>query len=83
MARTLFRHARMPKEFWVVEGAKHNQALQTAGDEYRRRVLAFFVQHLADPTGAGGEWRQEAGAKRLKGPTGLQDAKPGKVASAS
>jgi hypothetical protein len=46
-------------------------------------VLAFFAQHLADPPGAGGERRQEAGAKRLKGPTGLQDAKPGKVASAS
>jgi pimeloyl-ACP methyl ester carboxylesterase len=83
MAQALFRRARAPKEFWMVEGAKHNQALQTAGDEYRRRVLAFFEQHLASPEEAGGEWRQDAGARRLKGPTGLQDAKPGKVASAS
>ncbi len=47
MARALFACAREPKELWVVEGAKHNQALQTAGDEYRRRVLEFFDQHLA------------------------------------
>lgn len=51
MARALFRQARPPKEFWLVEGAKHNQALQVAGDEYRRRVLEFFETHLAqDPT---------------------------------
>jgi dipeptidyl aminopeptidase/acylaminoacyl peptidase len=48
MARTLFAKARAPKELWMVEGAKHNQALLVAGEEYRRRVLAFFQQHLAD-----------------------------------
>jgi pimeloyl-ACP methyl ester carboxylesterase len=47
MARRLFRHASGPREFWLVEGAKHNQALQLVGDEYRRRVLAFFEEHLA------------------------------------
>lgn len=47
MARALFERARQPKEFWLVEGAKHNQALQVAGDEYRRRVLEFFEKHLA------------------------------------
>ncbi len=47
MTQDLFRYARRPKELWVVEGAKHNQALQVAGDEYRRRVLAFFDAHLA------------------------------------
>ena len=31
-----------------MRGAKHNQALHVAGDEYRRRVLEFFEQHLAD-----------------------------------
>jgi hypothetical protein len=44
----LFQYAREPKEFWLVPGAKHNQALHLVGDEYRRRVLAFFEQHLAD-----------------------------------
>ena len=48
MARSLFKCARQPKDFWLVPGAKHNQALHLAGDEYRRRVLAFFEQHLAD-----------------------------------
>lgn len=52
MARELFDQAAGPKEFWLVPGAKHNQALQVAGDEYRSRVLAFFEQHLADPAAA-------------------------------
>jgi uncharacterized protein len=48
MARALFDRAREPKEFWLVEGAKHNQAMQTAGAEYQGRVLAFFDKHLAE-----------------------------------
>jgi len=54
MAQRLFARARQPKELWLVEGAKHNQALQIAGDEYRQRVLDFFLTHLA----------QEASAKK-------------------
>jgi fermentation-respiration switch protein FrsA (DUF1100 family) len=50
MARALFDLAGEPKEFWLVDGAKHNQALNVAGDEYRRRVLAFFREHLNDAT---------------------------------
>jgi len=53
MARALFKLARPPKEFWLVDGAKHNQALPVAGDEYRRRVLEFFATHLADDQGRG------------------------------
>src|SRR5262245_47484423 len=49
MARALFERARQPKEFWLVEGAKHNQAMQVAGDEYRQRVREFFESHLAGP----------------------------------
>ncbi|HKB38126.1 MAG TPA: alpha/beta fold hydrolase [Gemmataceae bacterium] len=49
MARALFEQAREPKEFWLVEGAKHNQAQQVAGAEYERRVREFFNRHLADP----------------------------------
>jgi len=48
MAETLFGYARTAKEFWLVTGAKHNQALHLCGDEYRQRVLTFFEQHLAD-----------------------------------
>jgi alpha-beta hydrolase superfamily lysophospholipase len=47
MAQALFDHARPPREFWLVAGAKHNQALHVAGEEYRQRVLLFFQQHLA------------------------------------
>jgi pimeloyl-ACP methyl ester carboxylesterase len=46
MAELLFRCAREPKEFWLVEGAKHNQALAVAGNEYRERILDFFQRHL-------------------------------------
>jgi pimeloyl-ACP methyl ester carboxylesterase len=46
MAEALYERAGVPKEFWLVEGAKHNQALQVAGDEYRQRVLDFFQTHL-------------------------------------
>jgi pimeloyl-ACP methyl ester carboxylesterase len=47
MARALFEEARGSKEFWLVEGAKHNGALHSAGPEYRERVLRFFNRHLA------------------------------------
>jgi len=47
IAQTLFGYAREPKEFWLVAGAKHNQALHVAGAEYRRRVAEFFDKHLA------------------------------------
>jgi fermentation-respiration switch protein FrsA (DUF1100 family) len=47
MARALYELAPGPKEFWLVEGAKHNQALQLAPEEYHQRVLAFFNRHLA------------------------------------
>jgi hypothetical protein len=47
MARGMFDRAGPPKEFWLVEGAKHNQAIQVAGEEYQRRVLDFFLENLA------------------------------------
>jgi fermentation-respiration switch protein FrsA (DUF1100 family) len=51
MAQKLFALAREPKEFWIVDGAKHNQALNVAGDEYRQRVLTFFHSHLSPSAG--------------------------------
>lgn len=74
MARALFNFGGQPKEFWLVEGAKHNQALHVAGDEYRQRVLTFFNRHLAsEPTapvpdqnaGATGERGDPATVDRL------------------
>ena len=34
------------KEFWLVPGAKHNQALHVAGDAYRQRIREFFCSHF-------------------------------------
>jgi len=48
MAEVLFEQAREPKQLWMVDGAKHNQALHLVREEYQRRVLEFFNQHLAD-----------------------------------
>lgn len=48
MAVRLCELAGAPKELWLVEGAKHNQSLQVAEEEYRRRVRRFFEQHLAE-----------------------------------
>jgi pimeloyl-ACP methyl ester carboxylesterase len=47
MAQSLFDLAGEPRELWLVEGAKHNQALQVANGEYQRRLLSFFERHLA------------------------------------
>jgi pimeloyl-ACP methyl ester carboxylesterase len=55
MARDLFELAREPREFWLVPGAKHNQALHLAGEEYRARVCDFFRTHLSAPDGHGVE----------------------------
>ncbi len=48
MARALFEMAGDPKEFWLVDKAKHNQAFILAQDEYKARVLAFFERHIAE-----------------------------------
>jgi fermentation-respiration switch protein FrsA (DUF1100 family) len=48
MAREIFKRATGPKDFWLVPGAKHNQALYAASDEYSRRVVDFFAEHLSD-----------------------------------
>jgi pimeloyl-ACP methyl ester carboxylesterase len=46
MARRLFECAGEPRTLWVVEKAKHNQAVNAAPEEYRARVAAFFTEHL-------------------------------------
>ncbi len=47
MAEDLFRRAAQPKRFWIVPGARHNQALHLAGQEYHDTVRGFFDYHLA------------------------------------
>jgi dipeptidyl aminopeptidase/acylaminoacyl peptidase len=53
MASALFELAGKPRTFWLVDGAKHNQALHVANGEYQRRVLDFFQRHLADAAALG------------------------------
>ncbi len=67
MAQALFARAPGPKELWMVEGAKHNAALHVAGDEYRRRVLAFFAEHLAAPAATGSGLEGRDGRSRMDG----------------
>jgi fermentation-respiration switch protein FrsA (DUF1100 family) len=52
MAQSLFGLANMPKEFWMVDGAKHNQAIMVAAEDYRTRVLEFFMTHLSNQASA-------------------------------
>jgi alpha-beta hydrolase superfamily lysophospholipase len=52
MAERLFARASEPKELWMVPLAKHNEALQIVGDEYRRRVLDFFQSYLSEGRGS-------------------------------
>ena len=40
--------AKDPKEFWLVEKAKHNGALTVAGAAYGQRLTAFFDAYLAE-----------------------------------
>ena len=47
MAEALFGLASEPKELWIVEDAKHNQAFHVANSAYKERVLGFFDKHLA------------------------------------
>lgn len=51
MAKALYDCAREPKDFWLVPGARHNQAIEVAGAEYHERVVAFFDEYLAGPRG--------------------------------
>ncbi len=47
MAIAFYNYAREPKDFWLVPKARHNQALELAGEEYTNRVREFFDEHLA------------------------------------
>jgi len=42
LGQKLFAAAQARKEFWVVEGAGHNDILYTAGPRYRQRLIQFY-----------------------------------------
>ena len=42
----VFAAAREPKELWIEEGAAHGTDVETAPEEYERRVVGFFDRSL-------------------------------------
>ncbi len=46
--RLLYAQAADPKFLWIVEGAKHNQAVRLQPRQYAQRTIAFFRRYLAD-----------------------------------
>ena len=42
LGQKLYAAAQAPKTFWVVEGAGHNNILETAGVRYREHLQAFY-----------------------------------------
>ncbi|MDD5557522.1 MAG: alpha/beta fold hydrolase [bacterium] len=45
-ARWLYDRIRASKEMWIVPGARHNEAVLLAPDEYRKRVTAFVREYV-------------------------------------
>lgn len=43
MGRRLFEAARQPKQFWRLEGARHNDLIERAGPRYRERLREFYT----------------------------------------
>lgn len=49
MAQQLLRMARpRAKDLWLVPGAKHNQALNVAGQDYHKKLVEFFDRHMGE-----------------------------------
>jgi uncharacterized protein len=42
----VYRNANEPKELWLIPGAKHNDMVEKGGEEYFRRIVAFFEKTL-------------------------------------
>ncbi len=51
-AQKLFDLAGEPKSLWIVPGARHNQPVAVAPEQYAVRTVQFFEQYLAPEGGA-------------------------------
>ena len=49
----LFDAASQPKELWLISGAAHVDYLEFAGEDYRRRILAFLARTLGGMNAVG------------------------------
>jgi uncharacterized protein len=45
IAKSLFEHAREPKEMWLVPEAKHNRCRECEPEAYAARITKFLAQH--------------------------------------
>lgn len=83
MTQALFDLAGQPKELWVVDGAKHNQAFHIANGAYKERLLSFFDQYLADPAAAATAVARGAAEPLLAAPLANGLALPRSLSSAA
>jgi hypothetical protein len=44
LGRAVFEAAPEPKQFWSVEGARHSDIVEVAGEQYPTRLSEFFDQ---------------------------------------
>ncbi|HYL34298.1 MAG TPA: alpha/beta hydrolase [Bryobacteraceae bacterium] len=49
LGQSLYAAAQAPKSLWIVEGAGHNNILETAGPAYRERLQSFYARLLTAP----------------------------------
>ena len=42
----VYAQANEPKQLWLIEGARHNDMAEVGKEEYTRRILGFFEEHL-------------------------------------
>lgn len=47
-SRLLYAQAAQPRYLWIVPGAKHNQSVDVAAEEYARHSVQFFDRYLAN-----------------------------------
>lgn len=45
-AKWLYDRIRSSKQIWIVEGARHNEAVRREPDEYKKRVSAFLKEYM-------------------------------------
>jgi fermentation-respiration switch protein FrsA (DUF1100 family) len=51
LAQALYTATPAPKEFWVVEGAGHNDIVETAGPRYRQKLEEFYKELATEAHG--------------------------------
>jgi pimeloyl-ACP methyl ester carboxylesterase len=50
IARSLYDHAREPRELWIVPDAKHNRCRECRPEEYEARIARFVAQYAPRPS---------------------------------